>query len=1595
MVDDLQDEPAGDSADGGLDRPPGYRFVGQLGDGAEGGAWKAQDRGDGATVVLKRVPASARARLRHAFSVLRQVGSPNLPAPKALVEGADGSLWLVTDWVGGSPVPPGPVPVAQAVREVASVARALSALHESGTHHGDVSPGNVLLDGDTITLVDLAQLGRLGTGTPGFTAPEVLQGSGGPAADRFSLGCLLAWRLWGEAPWPRPEQQLRVQTRADVVARVSALGGDAIPASVRAVLIRLLLPRADARPSSTRELAARLAQLAESRVDPVLRSVRWWSPRRWPYEGADPTPVVEAVVRGRCSLVAVAGPPGGGRGRIMEELIQRLQVRGHGAQMLDTEAWLAAAGSEASSWMEVWMGAPAESAVGLLDVTVDASLTARVAAAARIARSVVVVAVDPEAARRLEGAPGVVVIRARALHEPEVESLLASALDAPADRIAAWARALREATGGWPGALVRTAQACAAQQMELPSPATIEAALNASADGGALDPELARSLLHAAWAVEPNPALPQHLAPQGLPHAAARSASRAALGPAGLRAEARRRVAAVEGRVSLALAVDADEPDLVQRALRGRPGWAEVSRAVAWVEGRATVPAGLRAFAMDRRLAEGNAGAAAALASGAPDDRACRFAHARALQRLGRRDEALALLADDAGDEEPLRWAKRGLRWRVWVDQGEAARADAQARALQLDEPAVAVAEAGGHGVALALLWAAYAALVAGDPQGAATRLERARARVQDAADPASASVAARVLQLVGNLAHARGELSEAARAFDEAAKAFVRAGESVGGLTLRGSLCALAIPTLSLEAGIDHGRAALRGLLAQGQLSALVEAALNLVQLLGRVAAVEESASIVAAVEAALEQGGTPLDRARLLRLRVEPRAAALVHDPGSRTGRAEVEQGFVGAATALEAARAPGEAADALLRAATLARLQGRVEDARSYLRRVQRLRADGGAEVGAQVAHCAIEATVAMRCGDAAGLEQVLQRLRTCATHSGLVAAGQLDSAIAFDRTMLQALRHRAGFSSSTRRAVATRLMSTLETVMQKTKPIDRSAARASLVGEGGDTQVLRELLEDLEGGTAAGPIAAPSPAGAPSAPGDRFERLLRMYRRFAREDRLEPLLEQVVDAVMELTDAERGAVVVRREGASALEVTRELSEGSEGASFSRSVINRVLESSEPVMSVDAAADDRFDDSRSISHLNLRSVLAVPLCFRGNVLGAVYVDHRLRRGNFGEDDLAHMEAFADLAALAVAHAAALEEVCSQTEQLETQSALLAELLEQREAEVVALREDARHQAPARSGYRGIVGGARSMQNVFRLIDRLADAEVPVVVYGESGTGKELVARAIHDAGTRGRGPFVAENCGAIPETLLETVLFGHAKGAFTGAQKAKAGLFEAADGGTIFLDEVSEMSPAMQTKLLRVLQEGEVRRVGETGARKVDVRVVAACNRDLEALVDSGEFRRDLFYRISVVRVELPPLRERVEDLRPLIDHFLQRHGGTRSLEITPSALRALSGFAWPGNVRQLENEVQRWVALCEGAVGVEDLSAAIGGAPRSEGFDPDDLRIRPRVDRMERDLIARALQQTGGNQTKAAALLGLSRYGLQKKLKRLEL
>ncbi len=301
-----------------------------------------------------------------------------------------------------------------------------------------------------------------------------------------------------------------------------------------------------------------------------------------------------------------------------------------------------------------------------------------------------------------------------------------------------------------------------------------------------------------------------------------------------------------------------------------------------------------------------------------------------------------------------------------------------------------------------------------------------------------------------------------------------------------------------------------------------------------------------------------------------------------------------------------------------------------------------------------------------------------------------------------------------------------------------------------------------------------------------------------------------------------------------------------------------------------------------------------------------------------------------------------------------------------------------------------KGFIGQSDAMRTVFEQIAKVASASATVLITGDSGTGKELVARAIHYGGARASSPFVPVNCGGIPESLLESELFGHAKGAFTGASSAKAGFFQAAEGGTIFLDEVGEMSLAMQVKLLRVLQEKEVAMVGTTRARKVDVRVIAATNKDLQALVRKGTFREDLFFRLNVIALPIPPLRDRGDDVILIARHFAQKYAAEAGRPVpafSDGALRTLRDYAWPGNVRELENVIHRLIVLSEGdRIEVSDLPDLMRfSALRGGGASPSLAEV-------EAGHIRKVLEIAGGNRTRAAEMLGIDRKTLREKIKR---
>ncbi len=522
--------------------------------------------------------------------------------------------------------------------------------------------------------------------------------------------------------------------------------------------------------------------------------------------------------------------------------------------------------------------------------------------------------------------------------------------------------------------------------------------------------------------------------------------------------------------------------------------------------------------------------------------------------------------------------------------------------------------------------------------------------------------------------------------------------------------------------------------------------------------------------------------------------------------------------------------------------------------------------------------------------------------------------------------------------------------------------------------------------------------------PSAPAEvtrDFDRLLAINRELARDHDPERLLDRVIDAAIALSGAERGFIVLCPSSEGPLdESTLEIHSGRNldreslsGERLSRSIAARAIESRAPVTTVDASGDTRFKEALSVHELRLRSVLCLPLRTNRGVLGALYLDNRYRAHAFSDADVSLLSAFGDQAAIALANARLVSELDRNARELERMKAEVEVLNQRLERELDARHEELRHArlGSEETGPRqrhGMIGRTEAMQRIYRIVDRVADKDVTVTILGESGTGKELVARALHNHSTERSGPFVPVNCGAIPEQLLESELFGHERGAFTGAVRSKPGLFEVAADGTLFLDEIGDMPMSMQVKLLRVLQQREFRRVGGTESYSTNARVVSATHRDLEARVREGLFREDLWYRLNVVEIRVPPLRERRADLALLIDHFFAQVGFAD--RVNRDARAALLDYDWPGNIRELENEVQRAAALAEDRITLDDLSERLRrpAGPRTGSSGNEDLKSQ--VEAFERELITHALAAQGGKVAPAARALGLTRAGLYKKL-----
>ena len=451
----------------------------------------------------------------------------------------------------------------------------------------------------------------------------------------------------------------------------------------------------------------------------------------------------------------------------------------------------------------------------------------------------------------------------------------------------------------------------------------------------------------------------------------------------------------------------------------------------------------------------------------------------------------------------------------------------------------------------------------------------------------------------------------------------------------------------------------------------------------------------------------------------------------------------------------------------------------------------------------------------------------------------------------------------------------------------------------------------------------------------------------------------MLDEIMNTAMKMLEADRGfiALVDEDTGELTCELVKSGGEGdfAEKLEVSRTIVHKVLNDGVSIMTVNAQEDTKFDKAKSIREYDIRSAVCAPLLFREDILGVVYLDNRGSAGTFSQDDQMFLIALCHQAGVALGNARLHRRVVQENVWLEN-----------------TLKPKFQ-----------IVGESGKMKKVFDTIKKVAPTDITVLVEGETGTGKELVAKAIHTLSPRREHAFVPVNCAAIPKELIESELFGHEKGAFTGATNAREGKFQLAHGGTIFLDEIGDMSLDLQAKVLRILEDKELQRVGGSKSIPVDVRIVAATNKDLAEAVEKGTFREDLYYRLNVVAVKLPPLRDRKKDIMPLAEYFV----AGRVKKISSKARRLLESYGWPGNIRELRNCVDRAVVLGDGKViQPEDLPYTFrkGGQ-----VIPAPLE---KLDHMEEDHIVRVLRYTDWNKSEAAKVLGITRQTLDNKIKK---
>ncbi len=556
-------------------------------------------------------------------------------------------------------------------------------------------------------------------------------------------------------------------------------------------------------------------------------------------------------------------------------------------------------------------------------------------------------------------------------------------------------------------------------------------------------------------------------------------------------------------------------------------------------------------------------------------------------------------------------------------------------------------------------------------------------------------------------------------------------------------------------------------------------------------------------------------------------------------------------------------------------------------------------------------------------------------------------------------------------------------------------------------------LRSLEEAMKQ-TSPVPAKIPEPPAKGPAAGEKeqispakFRQFCEINRQISQKGEVEDILERVMDAAIELTGAERGFLLLKNETVASgpfsgfeVKTARHLNQRSleaEEFQFSSSAVREAVEQGAPLLTDNAQQDSRLANVQSVMQFQLKSILVVPLELEGEVLGAIYLDHRFQPDCFSEGDVILLSGFASQAALAIQKAKFVAELKKSKQNLEIKVHDQEQQIQDLSKELTQSRQGLRYE------YEEIIGKSPAMMKVFKLLDHVTKTKIPVWIYGESGTGKELIAKSLHFNSPRKDGPFVTENCGAIPENLLESELFGFKKGAFTHADRDRVGLLELANNGTLFLDEVGDMPMGMQVKLLRVLQEGEVRPLGSNKKVKIDVRLVTASNRDLLQLVKEGEFRQDLFFRINGMTIRLPALRQRREDIPVLVHYFIKKIAKEYELQpapVTKEALQYLLQQPWPGNIRELEGAIRSSLLFAEGRpITQEFFTLQEGLAESSEELSSEEddgaAESLSEEEQAERRVLIEAMIKHDMDKKQVAKELGISLKSVYARMARLKI